>query len=176
MVILFPCSGKEKEESHSQATLISIVSLTFIIGIPKQIKTMFAPGNFWPDGFLRQCTQPAFASIVRFWATVTYIVLLILTLAMSIWVWTTVLQLILWKVILNLSLHSIVEKLCVVHCLGLYPVCCPCLVLVSFILDAISSSTRTDISSESQSKLYTLRSRNYSSFLWKLCNFHLIWL
>ncbi|GAA5809187.1 hypothetical protein MFLAVUS_002592 [Mucor flavus] len=46
-------------------SLFSFVSLTFIIGIPKQMKTMFAP--------------------VRFWATVAYIVLLALTLAMSIW-------------------------------------------------------------------------------------------
>ncbi|KAI7892364.1 Got1/Sft2-like family-domain-containing protein [Mucor mucedo] len=50
---------------YSCGNVISLFSLTFIIGIPKQLKTMFAP--------------------VRFWATVAYIVLLALTLAMSIW-------------------------------------------------------------------------------------------
>ncbi|KAG2205407.1 hypothetical protein INT47_007192 [Mucor saturninus] len=50
---------------YSCGNVISLFSLTFIIGIPKQVKTMFAP--------------------VRFWATVVYIVLLALTLAMSIW-------------------------------------------------------------------------------------------
>ncbi|KAI7898960.1 Got1/Sft2-like family-domain-containing protein [Cokeromyces recurvatus] len=50
---------------YSCGNIISLFSLTFIVGIPKQIKTMFAP--------------------VRFWATVIYIVLLALTLALSIW-------------------------------------------------------------------------------------------
>ncbi|KAI9475555.1 MAG: Got1/Sft2-like family-domain-containing protein [Benjaminiella poitrasii] len=50
---------------YSCGNVISLFSLTFIVGIPKQLKTMFAP--------------------VRFWATVIYIVLLALTLALSIW-------------------------------------------------------------------------------------------
>ncbi|KAI8991658.1 Got1/Sft2-like family-domain-containing protein [Mycotypha africana] len=50
---------------YSCGNIISLFSLTFIIGITKQFKTMFAP--------------------VRFWATVVYIILLILTLALSIW-------------------------------------------------------------------------------------------
>ncbi|KAI7855183.1 Got1/Sft2-like family-domain-containing protein [Circinella umbellata] len=45
--------------------LLSILSLTFIVGIPKLLKTMFAP--------------------VRFWATTIYLVLLVLTLILSIW-------------------------------------------------------------------------------------------
>ncbi|KAI9306758.1 Got1/Sft2-like family-domain-containing protein [Cunninghamella echinulata] len=49
---------------YSIGNLISIFSLTFIIGILKQIKTMFAP--------------------VRFWATTVYLSLLILTLVLSI--------------------------------------------------------------------------------------------
>ncbi|CEP19773.1 hypothetical protein [Parasitella parasitica] len=50
---------------YSCGNIISLFSLTFVVGIPKQIKTMFAP--------------------VRFWATIIYISLLALTLAMSIW-------------------------------------------------------------------------------------------
>ncbi|KAI8150151.1 Got1/Sft2-like family-domain-containing protein [Fennellomyces sp. T-0311] len=50
---------------YSIGNVISLFSLTFIIGIPKQIKTMFAP--------------------VRFWATTIYLALLALTLALSIW-------------------------------------------------------------------------------------------
>ncbi|KAL0078798.1 Got1/Sft2-like family-domain-containing protein [Phycomyces blakesleeanus] len=49
---------------YTIGNVISLFSLTFIIGIPKQIKTMFAP--------------------VRFWATTTYIALLVLTLVLSI--------------------------------------------------------------------------------------------
>ncbi|KAI8087469.1 Got1/Sft2-like family-domain-containing protein [Thamnidium elegans] len=60
---------------YSCGNVISLFSLTFIIGIPKQMKTMFAP--------------------VRFWATVTYIVLLALTLAMSIWLKNFVLSIVL---------------------------------------------------------------------------------
>ncbi|RCH77778.1 hypothetical protein CU098_002042, partial [Rhizopus stolonifer] len=48
---------------YSCGNIISLFSLTFIIGIPKQIKTMFAP--------------------VRFWATVIYIGLLVLTLVLA---------------------------------------------------------------------------------------------
>ncbi|ORX55817.1 hypothetical protein DM01DRAFT_315563 [Hesseltinella vesiculosa] len=44
--------------------VISIFSLTFIIGIYKQVKTMFAP--------------------VRFWATVIYLSMLVVTLVVSI--------------------------------------------------------------------------------------------
>ncbi|EIE88162.1 hypothetical protein RO3G_12873 [Rhizopus delemar RA 99-880] len=44
--------------------VISILSLTFIIGLKKQFSTMFAP--------------------VRFWATVVYLSLLVLTLVLSI--------------------------------------------------------------------------------------------
>ncbi|KAI9259482.1 Got1/Sft2-like family-domain-containing protein [Phascolomyces articulosus] len=50
---------------YSIGNLVSIISLTFIIGIPKLLKTMFAP--------------------VRFWATTIYLTLLALTLALSIW-------------------------------------------------------------------------------------------
>ncbi|CAO3641324.1 unnamed protein product [Mucor hiemalis] len=60
---------------YSCGNIISLLSLTFIIGIPKQIKTMFAP--------------------VRFWATVIYIALLALTLAMSIWLKNFVLSIVL---------------------------------------------------------------------------------
>ncbi|CAO3586726.1 unnamed protein product [Absidia cylindrospora] len=49
---------------YSIGNLISIFSLTFIIGIFKQVKTMFAP--------------------VRFWATTIYLALLVLTLVLSI--------------------------------------------------------------------------------------------
>jgi hypothetical protein len=49
---------------YSIGNIISLFSLTFVVGIPKQLKTMFAP--------------------VRFWATVVYIALLIITLAVSI--------------------------------------------------------------------------------------------
>ncbi|CAO3627265.1 unnamed protein product [Cunninghamella echinulata] len=49
---------------YSIGNLISIFSLTFIIGILKQVKTMFAP--------------------VRFWATTVYLSLLILTLVLSL--------------------------------------------------------------------------------------------
>ncbi|KAI8883563.1 SFT2-domain-containing protein [Backusella circina FSU 941] len=50
---------------YSIGNVISLLSLTFIIGLKKQFKTMFAP--------------------VRFWATVIYLVMLVLTLALSIW-------------------------------------------------------------------------------------------
>ncbi|KAI9349324.1 Got1/Sft2-like family-domain-containing protein [Pilaira anomala] len=60
---------------YSCGNIISLFSLTFIVGIPKQFKTMFAP--------------------VRFWATVTYIVLLALTLALSIWLKNFVLSIVL---------------------------------------------------------------------------------
>ncbi|KAI8366563.1 Got1/Sft2-like family-domain-containing protein [Blakeslea trispora] len=49
---------------YSFGNIISLFSLTFIIGIPKQLKTMFAP--------------------VRFWATVVYLALLALTLILSL--------------------------------------------------------------------------------------------
>ncbi|CAO3615965.1 unnamed protein product [Cunninghamella blakesleeana] len=49
---------------YSIGNLLSIFSLTFIIGILKQVKTMFAP--------------------VRFWATTIYLSLLILTLVLSL--------------------------------------------------------------------------------------------
>ncbi|KAI8073191.1 Got1/Sft2-like family-domain-containing protein [Gongronella butleri] len=49
---------------YSIGNLVSIFSLTFIIGIMKQFKTMFAP--------------------VRFWATVVYLALLVVTLVLSI--------------------------------------------------------------------------------------------
>ncbi|ORY95029.1 Got1/Sft2-like family-domain-containing protein [Syncephalastrum racemosum] len=60
---------------YSIGNIVSLFSLTFIIGIPKQIKTMFAP--------------------VRFWATTIYIALLALTLALSIWLKNFVLSIIL---------------------------------------------------------------------------------
>jgi hypothetical protein len=53
---------------YSIGNIVSIFSLTFVIGIPKQIKTMFAP--------------------VRFWATVVYLCMLVITLALSILVRT----------------------------------------------------------------------------------------
>ncbi|CAO3700419.1 unnamed protein product [Rhizopus stolonifer] len=49
---------------YSIGNVISILSLTFIIGLKKQFSTMFAP--------------------VRFWATVVYLGLLVLTLILSI--------------------------------------------------------------------------------------------
>ncbi|EIE85620.1 hypothetical protein RO3G_10330 [Rhizopus delemar RA 99-880] len=49
---------------YSIGNVISILSLTFIIGLKKQFSTMFAP--------------------VRFWATVVYLSLLVLTLILSI--------------------------------------------------------------------------------------------
>ncbi|KAI8336311.1 Got1/Sft2-like family-domain-containing protein [Chlamydoabsidia padenii] len=49
---------------YSIGNVISIFSLTFIIGIFKQVKTMFAP--------------------VRFWATTIYLALLVVTLVLSI--------------------------------------------------------------------------------------------
>ncbi|KAH8550014.1 Got1/Sft2-like family-domain-containing protein [Umbelopsis sp. PMI_123] len=60
---------------YSIGNIISIFSLTFIIGIPKQIKTMFAP--------------------VRFWATVVFIALLVITLTLSILLHNFVLSIIL---------------------------------------------------------------------------------
>ncbi|KAG2228060.1 hypothetical protein INT45_009106 [Circinella minor] len=59
---------------YSIGNLLSIMSLTFIVGIPKLIKTMFAP--------------------VRFWATTVYLVLLVLTLVLSIWLKIFVLSLV----------------------------------------------------------------------------------
>ncbi|KAI9319095.1 Got1/Sft2-like family-domain-containing protein [Dichotomocladium elegans] len=50
---------------YSIGNVVSLLSMTFIVGIPKLAKTMFAP--------------------VRFWATTIYLVLLVLTLALSIW-------------------------------------------------------------------------------------------
>ncbi|CAO3654559.1 unnamed protein product [Mucor hiemalis] len=49
---------------YSIGNVISMLSLTFIIGLKKQFSTMFAP--------------------VRFWATVVYLALLIVTLIISI--------------------------------------------------------------------------------------------
>ncbi|GAB5586593.1 hypothetical protein Unana1_01493 [Umbelopsis nana] len=60
---------------YSIGNIISLFSLTFVVGIPKQIKTMFAP--------------------VRFWATVVYIALLAITLALSILLHSFILSIIL---------------------------------------------------------------------------------
>ncbi|CAO3664285.1 unnamed protein product [Umbelopsis vinacea] len=60
---------------YSIGNIISLFSLTFVVGIPKQLKTMFAP--------------------VRFWATVVYIALLIITLAVSILLHSFILSIIL---------------------------------------------------------------------------------
>ncbi|KAI8393765.1 Got1/Sft2-like family-domain-containing protein [Radiomyces spectabilis] len=60
---------------YSIGNVISLFSLTFIIGIPKQIKTMFAP--------------------VRFWATSIYLALLVLTLVLSILLHNFVLSIVL---------------------------------------------------------------------------------
>ncbi|KAI8377117.1 Got1/Sft2-like family-domain-containing protein [Choanephora cucurbitarum] len=49
---------------YSLGNVVSLLSLTFIIGLKKQFKTMFAP--------------------VRFWATVTYLGMLVLTIILSI--------------------------------------------------------------------------------------------
>ncbi|KAI8993528.1 Got1/Sft2-like family-domain-containing protein [Pilobolus umbonatus] len=49
---------------YSIGNVISLLSLTFIIGLKKQFKTMFAP--------------------VRFWATTTFLALLVITLIVSI--------------------------------------------------------------------------------------------
>ncbi|KAI8368004.1 Got1/Sft2-like family-domain-containing protein [Choanephora cucurbitarum] len=56
-------------------TQLNLTSLTFIIGIPKQLKTMFAP--------------------VRFWATTIYLALLVLTLILSLTLKNFVLSIIL---------------------------------------------------------------------------------
>ncbi|KAG2178109.1 hypothetical protein INT43_003362 [Umbelopsis isabellina] len=60
---------------YSIGNIVSLFSMTFVVGIPKQLKTMFAP--------------------VRFWATVVYIALLALTLAMSLWLHNFILSIIL---------------------------------------------------------------------------------
>ncbi|KAG2204438.1 hypothetical protein INT47_005229 [Mucor saturninus] len=60
---------------YSIGNIISMLSLTFIIGLKKQFKTMFAP--------------------VRFWATVIYLGLLITTLVVSITLKTFVLSIVL---------------------------------------------------------------------------------
>ncbi|CAO3669569.1 unnamed protein product [Umbelopsis ramanniana] len=60
---------------YSIGNIVSIFSLTFVIGIPKQIKTMFAP--------------------VRFWATVVYLCMLVITLALSILLHNFILSIIL---------------------------------------------------------------------------------
>ncbi|KAI8343204.1 Got1/Sft2-like family-domain-containing protein [Chlamydoabsidia padenii] len=60
---------------YSIGNVISIFSLTFIIGIFKQVKTMFAP--------------------VRFWATTIYLALLVVTLVLSILIHNFVLSLVL---------------------------------------------------------------------------------
>ncbi|KAI8100165.1 Got1/Sft2-like family-domain-containing protein [Halteromyces radiatus] len=60
---------------YSIGNLVSIFSLTFIIGIMKQVKTMFAP--------------------VRFWATTVYLSLLVVTLVLSILLHNFILSLIL---------------------------------------------------------------------------------
>ncbi|KAL1933961.1 hypothetical protein VTP01DRAFT_8051 [Rhizomucor pusillus] len=60
---------------YSIGNLVSLFSLTFIIGIPKQLKTMFAP--------------------VRFWATTIYLGLLVVTLVLSILLKNFVLSIIL---------------------------------------------------------------------------------
>ncbi|CAO3641922.1 unnamed protein product [Mucor fragilis] len=49
---------------YSIGNIISLLSLTFIIGLKKQFKTMFAP--------------------VRFWATVIYLAMLVLTIIISV--------------------------------------------------------------------------------------------
>ncbi|KAL9547250.1 hypothetical protein MBANPS3_006254 [Mucor bainieri] len=49
---------------YSIGNIISLLSLTFIIGLKKQFKTMFAP--------------------VRFWATVIYLGMLVLTIVISV--------------------------------------------------------------------------------------------
>ncbi|ORE20176.1 hypothetical protein BCV71DRAFT_176266 [Rhizopus microsporus] len=59
----------------SIGNIVSILSLTFIIGLKKQFKTMFAP--------------------VRFWATVIYLTLLVLTLVLSITIHNLALSLVL---------------------------------------------------------------------------------
>ncbi|KAL4213222.1 Got1/Sft2-like family-domain-containing protein [Rhizopus microsporus] len=60
---------------YSIGNIVSILSLTFIIGLKKQFKTMFAP--------------------VRFWATVIYLTLLVLTLVLSITIHNLALSLVL---------------------------------------------------------------------------------
>jgi hypothetical protein len=82
--ISFHCSGNPSvcREITKLINSNCIISLTFIIGIPKQIKTMFAPGKS-PKKYR---TTDVNVDSVRFWATITYIALLALTLAMSIWV------------------------------------------------------------------------------------------
>lgn len=49
---------------YSIGNLVSLLSMTFIVGLPKLFKTLFAP--------------------VRFWATTIYLSLLVLTLVLSI--------------------------------------------------------------------------------------------
>ncbi|KAI8073569.1 Got1/Sft2-like family-domain-containing protein [Thamnidium elegans] len=60
---------------YTIGNVISMLSLTFIIGLKKQFKTMFAP--------------------VRFWATVIYLGLLIATLILSLTVKLWILSLVL---------------------------------------------------------------------------------
>ncbi|GAA5815911.1 hypothetical protein MFLAVUS_009430 [Mucor flavus] len=60
---------------YTIGNVISMLSLTFIIGLKKQFKTMFAP--------------------VRFWATVVYLGLLVATLVLSLTVKSWVLSLVL---------------------------------------------------------------------------------